>query len=103
MRIGGRECEIITPPVVMMISLHHCSGAVGLAALDNVPVIVEDLKSPFFAVLVVQGPHGHVLQGDDPLGGGLGRVLEVVQTPIVENKPPSLPALPTSALERSHN
>ena len=87
----------------MMISLHHCPGAVSLAALDNVPIIVEYLEGPLLAVLVVQGPHGHVLQGNDPLGSRLGSVLEVVETPVVENKPPSLPAFPTSALKRSHN
>ena len=87
----------------MMISLHHSPGAVSLAALDNGSVIVEYLEGPLLAILVVQGSHGHVLQGNDSLGRSLGRVLEIVETPVVENKPPSLPAFPTSALKRSHN
>ena len=103
MRGAQGRCEIVTLPVVMMISLHHCPGAVGFAALDNVSVIVEYLEGPLLAVLVVQGPHRHVLQGNDSLGRSLGRVLEIVETPVVENKPPSLPAFPTSALKRSHN
>ena len=57
MRGAQGRCEIVTLPVVMMISLHHCSGAVGLAALDNVSVVVEYLEGPLLAVLVVQGPH----------------------------------------------
>ena len=103
MRGAHGRCEIVTLPVVMMISLHHSPGAVSLAALDDVPVIVEYLEGPLLAVLVVQSPHGHVLQGNDSLGRCLGRVLEIVETPVVENKPPSLPAFPTSALKRSHN
>ena len=103
MRGAQGRCEIVTLPVVMMISLHHRPGAVSLAALDNVSVVVEYLKGPLLAIFVVQGADGHVLQGDDPLGRRLGRVLEIVETPVVENKPPSLPALPTSALKRSHN
>ena len=90
-------------PIIFMVALDDGAVVVGLAALDNVSVVVEYLEGPLLAVLVVQGPHGHVLQGNDPLGSRLGSVLEGVETPVVEDKPPSLPAFPTSALKRSHN
>ena len=85
-------------PVVMVVSLHHGAGTVRLAALHNVPRVGEDLQDPLLAVLGVQGADAHVLQRDDALGRSLGRVLEVVETPVVEDKPPSLPALPASSL-----
>ena len=101
MRIGGRECEIITPPVVMMISLDHSPGTVSLAPLHDITGLIIDLKGPLLAVLVVQWPDCNVLQGNDSFRCSLGRVLEIVQAAVRENKPTSLPALPTSALKWS--
>lgn len=86
-------------PVIMMISLDNSSWTIRLAALDNLSWLVEDLKDPMFAVLVIQGSHRNVFQGNDALRSCLRRVLKVVKTTIVQDKPPTLPALPTSALQ----
>ena len=94
-------CEMITVPVMMMISLDHCPGTVSLASFHDITGLIIDLKSPLAAVLIVKWADCNVLQRNDSFRGGLGRVLEVVETPVRENKPTSLPALPTSALKWS--
>ena len=86
-------------PVIMMISLNHSSWTIGLATLDNLSGLIVDLKHPMFAVLVVQGSNRNVHQGNDALRSSLSRVLEIVKTTIVQHKPPTLPALPASALQ----
>ena len=82
-----------------MIPLNYSSRAVRFAALHNVSIVIEYFKGPLLPILVLQGSDWHILQGYDTFWGGLCRVLEVVKTTIIQDKPTSLPAFPTSALK----
>ena len=84
---------------MVMIPLDHSSRAVSLAALHNVTSVIEDFKGPLFALLVLQGSDWHILKWNDTLWCSLCCVLEIVKTTIIQDKPTSLPAFPTSALK----
>ena len=87
---------------MLMVALYHGSVGICLAALDHLAAgVAEDLKHPVFAALVGEGTDLHALEGNDALGAGLGSVLEVVETFVVEDKPTSLPALPAAALNKN--
>ena len=82
-----------------MVALVNSSIVVRFAPLDNFSHVAVYLEHPLLAVPpVLHGAHPHVLQGDDALGHILGRVLEVVETTVVQDEPATLPALPAAAL-----
>lgn len=84
-----------------MVALHHGPIGISLTSLHSFTSrVAEDLKHPILAIPVRQGAHFDALQGDDALGAGLCCVLEVVETPVVEDKPASLPILPATSLHR---
>ena len=87
----------------MVISLDDCPGTVSLTSFHDITGFVIDLEGPLLPVLVIQRSDCDVLQRDDALRCCLRRVLEIIKAAVREDKPTSLPALPTSALERSHN
>ena len=68
---------------MMMISLDHCAGTVSFASFHDITGLIVDLKGPLLPILVLQGSHCNVLQGDDALWSGLRRVLEIVETPVI--------------------
>ena len=86
-----------------MISLDHSARTIRLTSLDDIICLRVDLKGPLsLAVLapVLHRPHSDVLQRDDALGNVLGGVLEVIQAPVVQDKPAALPGFPTSTLQK---
>ena len=83
-----------------MIALYHGAIAIGLAPFDDLRHIAVDLEHKLLPVAVLHPAHPHVLQRDDPLRHVLGRVLEVIQTTVVEDEPTPLPTFPASSLKR---
>ena len=83
----------------MVISLDDCPGTVSLTSFHDITGFVIDLEGPLLPVLVIQRSDCDVLQRDDALGHVLCCVLEIVKTLVIQDKPPTLPAFPASALK----
>ena len=82
-----------------MVSLDHRPIPVSFTSFDDFRHFRVDLKHKLLSVTILYGAHANVLQGDDALGYVLGRVLEIIKAPVIEDKPATLPAFPASALE----
>ena len=82
-----------------MVSLDHRPIPVSFTSFDDFRHFRVDLKHKLLSVTILYGAHANVLQGDDALGYVLGRVLEIIKTPVIEDKPATLPAFPASALK----
>ena len=89
----------MTVPVAVMISLNDSAGTVSFASFHDITGFVIDLEGPLLPVLVIQRSDCDVLQRDDALRYVLRRVLEIVEAPVIQDKPTSLPAFPASALK----
>ena len=81
-----------------MVALDHGAAAVSLAAFDDFRLLGVDLENKLFAVPILDWADPNVLQRYDALRYVLSRVLEVVKTPVVEDKPTTLPGFPASSL-----
>ena len=90
----------LVSPVVFVVSLDDGTMGISLASFHHLAAgVAEDLENPVLAVLVGQRAHLHPLERDDALGRVLRRVLEIVQTPIVQDEPTPLPVLPVPTLQ----
>ena len=87
-------------PVILMVPLDHRPTTISLTPLDNLIPFRVDLKGPLLAVHVLHGAHAHILQRDDALWHVLCRVLEVVETAVVQHEPAPFPRFPTAALQK---
>ena len=81
-----------------MVTLDHSSIAVSFATFDDLRHFGINFKNKLLPVSILDWPDSDVLQRNDAFWDILGRVLEVVKTPVVKNEPTPLPSLPASAL-----
>ena len=82
-----------------MVSLDDSPIAVRFTSFDDFRHFSVDLEYKLLAVTILHGAHADVLQRDDALGHVLCCVLEIVKTLVIQDKPPTLPAFPASALK----
>ena len=83
-----------------MVTLDHSSIAVSFATFDDFRHFGINFKNKLLPVSILDWPDSDVLQGNDAFRDILGRVLEVVKTPVVKNEPTPLPSFPASALQQ---
>ena len=81
-----------------MVTLDYGPIPVSLAAFDNFWKLRVDLKHKLFTITVIHRSDPDVFKRNDAFWDIFCRVLEVVQTSIVENKPTPLPGFPASSL-----
>ena len=86
-------------PVVFMVTLYHRPIAVSLAAFDDFRLFRVNLKNKLFSTTVLHWSDFNIFQRNDAFWNVFSCVLEVVEAPIIDDKPTPLPSFPASALQ----
>ena len=85
----------------MMIPLYHGPRTVCFASFNNICCLAVNFKCEIFLIFILKRTNSDILERNYSFRDVLSGVLEVVQTSIIQHKPPSFPIFPTSTLKKN--